>query len=215
MNIILGFVGTLLAFALLGGLIYAIVKKKLALGISLVVGILVIGGLWWGLSGTPSTPSASGTWSQTLQAPSPKTVWENTKNYWLWIVLILGLSFFVLYAIEKPWAKALQWFLATMAVMLFAAIPLVDRVRGEKQQSEKMTLSMAPNGKSQYVPVPQGKHVVMDGEDFRYHCVYGDGHEESFGKGETRCSDGHVPFVYATNKREKEANVVTYSYAQR
>lgn len=106
-----------------------------------VVAVLILGGLWWGLSGappdTPSAPSAAGTWSQALQSPSPKAVWEITKNYWLWIVLILGIPFFFLYAVEKPWAKALQWCLAAIVAMLFVVIPFVDWAWGEKSPSQQ------------------------------------------------------------------------------
>lgn len=78
--------------------------------------------------------------------------------------------------------------------------------------NEARVLSMPPGGKSMLVSVPSGMRVVMNGEDIRYHCVYADGHEESFVKGGPPCKNGNMPFVYATNLREKESNAVTYSY---
>jgi len=183
-------------------------------GIVTAVAVVAVGSLavWWMWpSGTPSTPSApseSGTW----QSPSPGAVWEFTKSYWLLIAMVLGIPFGILYLVQKPWAKDLQRLLVVVAAALFIGLPVVNFFWGEKQ-AEKQVLPMSPGGKSQLVPVPQGMTVMMRGEDFRYHCVYGDGHEESYGKGEPRCPDGHMPFVYATNSRAKEANVVTYFYA--
>lgn len=86
-------------------------------------------------------------------------------------------------------------------------------VANAQQQSEAMLLHMAPGGKSKRTPVPFMKRVVMSGKDFRYHCLYADGHEESFVPGEKPCSDGDLPLVYASNLRPNEPNDVAISYA--
>ncbi|KKW39143.1 hypothetical protein A3I46_02230 [Candidatus Kaiserbacteria bacterium RIFCSPLOWO2_02_FULL_54_13] len=67
-----------------------------------------------------------------LQAPSLEDVWRWTKNYWLWVILILGVPLLVLFAFKALWATAVQWLLATALVMLFVVIPLVDLAWGEK-----------------------------------------------------------------------------------
>ena len=138
------------------------------------------------------------------------------REYWFPLLALWGFAAALVALNAKAFgaaaAKTLQWVLAGAMFILFIGLPVVNFFWGEKQ-AEKQVLPMSPGGKSQLVPVPQGMTVMMRGEDFRYHCVYGDGHEESYGKGEPRCPDGHMPFVYATNSRAKEANVVTYFYA--
>lgn len=180
MKDILEFIGILLIATMVGGLIYAIVKKKLALGISLVAGLLVVGVLWWWLSSppTPNEPTEAGTLSQTLQSPSPKEVWEWTKNYWLWIILILGIPFFLLYIVKEPWAKALQGFLAVVVTMFFVVIPLVYGIWGEKAHSQQgqqqqtathgcnsaspCTLVVRTDGSTKKERIPQGKSVCFE-----------------------------------------------------
>lgn len=73
-------------------------------------------------------------------------------------------------------------------------------------------LAIQPGGKSERIPVPFHMRVTMAGKDYRHHCVYADGHEESFVSGERPCASGDMPFVYATNLRPHEPNVVTYFY---
>lgn len=85
----------------------------------------------------------------------------------------------------------------------------------QAQPAEAGTLAI-PAGvdkKSRRIPVPFRKRVVMTGNDFRFHCVYGDGSEESFIPGkEPPCRGGDLPFVYATNLKNEE-NVIAYAYA--
>lgn len=140
MNIFLGFMGVLLVSSLITSLIYAIAKKKLALGISLAIGILIVSGLWWWLSSapTPNTPSSgSGTWSSSLQSPSLKTVWEGTKNRWLLILPILVIMFFLSFFIPNPWAKALQWLSAMTAFMLFVLFPVLVGIQGDENPNSQ------------------------------------------------------------------------------
>ena len=120
----------------------------------------------------------------------------------------------------------------TTLIMLFVLTFIVARRHGESRppvtneasESTKIPLAstpvaqwpkivLPPGGKSERIPVPQGMRVAMDGEDFRFHCVYRDGHEESFGKREESCPNGDMPFVYAMNGRKKEPNIVSYAYA--
>lgn len=75
------------------------------------------------------------------------------------------------------------------------------------------TLILAPGGKSHPIPVPFRKRVTMDGKDFRIVCVYANGQEKSFVKGEPRCPDGDMPFVYAKNSREDAENSITWFYS--
>lgn len=93
---------------------------------SILIVVALVGLVLWGLSGTLGTPS------QSLQSPSLKTVWEGTKNYWLWIVLILAIMFFLSFFIAKPWAKALQWLSAITALLLFAVFPVLVGIRGDE-----------------------------------------------------------------------------------
>lgn len=135
MKDLLEFFGVLLIAAMIGGLIYAAVKRNLVLGVSLVAGLLIVSGVWWWLSsspapGTPQT-AGSGTLSQALQSPSPGGVWEFFKNYWLWIVLVLAIPFSILFAFKETWAKATQGVLVTVATVLVGAM-IVHGIWGEK-----------------------------------------------------------------------------------
>lgn len=187
-------------------------KYLWAIPISLV-GIAIL----WGTFGTSGTPSGSaGTW---LQAPSLATVVEWKNVYWLPILIVLGVVYFLAARSEEEVVKETATaVLAITAFMLFIGFPVWVWVTGPSTAataSNAPVLSMAPGGKSELVAVPSGMRVVMHGEDIRYHCMYQDGHEESFIKGEPACKDGHVPFVYATNLRTDKGNAVTYSYKKK
>lgn len=136
------------------------------------------------------------------------------KNaYWFHILVVLTILYFLATRAEKKETKeATQAVVATVAFMLFVGFPAWVWVTGPSSSNEANTLSMPPGGKSNRVAVPPGMRVVMNGKDIRYHCMYADGHEESFVEGGAPCSSGHVPFVYATNLRPSEPNAVTYSY---
>lgn len=226
MYIILGFMGVLLTFALIGGLIYAIANKKLPnLRVVIALALVVLIGIGlWGLSGT------HGTLHQSLQAPSLDTTWATTKNYWLWILLVSGALFLLteLFSKEKEGlAKASRVVIVVVIAMLFVVLPIIgsigessaaheqQRVAIAAAQIEAITLSMPPGvgAKSRRITVPFMKKVVMTGEDFRFHCLYGDGHEESFIPGkETPCPPGDQPYVYATNLKASKANSVVFVY---
>ncbi|MFA5996253.1 MAG: hypothetical protein WC790_00810 [Candidatus Paceibacterota bacterium] len=176
-------------------------KFKSVLLISLIIGLATL--LWWFFPSRWESPSLA------------KVVeWKNV--YWLPILIVLGVVYFLAARSEEKVAKETATAVLAISVfMLFIGFPVWVWVTGPSTAvtaSEARVLSMPPGGKSARIPVPYQKQVVMSGEDFRYHCVYQDGHEESFGEGERSCASGNLPFVYATNLRAKEGNVVTYSY---
>ena len=150
------------------------------------------------------------------KSPSLVDVVAMKNAYWFHILIVLGVVYFLAARSEEKVAKETATaVLAISAFMLFIGFPVWVWVTGPSTAvaaSEARVLSMPPGGKSARIPVPYQKQVVMDGKDFRYHCVYQDGREESFGEGERPCTSGNLPFVYATNLRAKESNVVTYSY---
>ena len=113
---------------------------------------------------------------------------------------------------------------AIIAITIIVVLTIITCVgsshikSGPQKQSgvEKQVFTM-PAGvgeKTELIPVPTGMRVKMDGNDFRYNCVYRDGHEVSFGKGDDPCPDGDMPFVYASNTRKKEANAISISYVK-
>lgn len=169
-----------------------------AWGISLAISVVGTVLVYWGFQNTQIHPADMSTWS---------------REHWLPVLLIWG-TFAALIALNMSGAaaKTLQWMLAVVAFVLFIGFPVWVWATGP---STAPVLSMAPGGKSELVAVPSGMRVVMHGEDIRYHCMYQDGHEESFVKGEPACKDGHVPFVYATNLRTDKGNAVTYSYKKK
>src|SRR3989344_4879567 len=217
MNILVGFVSVLLIAALAGGLIYTIVKRKLVPAILLAVGVLIVGGLWWWLSSTP-TPSAAtgtssgpGTWSSLLQF-TPKGVWELFKGYWFWIVLILaGLFFgFGAAAKSKPWAKAVQGMVILIAITLAGAMA----VHGIWGEAETPKLSMSAYGESQRVKPPIGRAVtITSGTGYTLHYVYADGRTGTFGDPSSPKESGHIVGVYARDTSGK-ANSVTYEFVR-
>lgn len=176
-------------------------KYLWAIPISLV-GIAIL----WGTSGTPS--GSAGTW---LQAPSLAEVVEWKSTYWLPILVGLAIVY-ALAGYATTVTEVARAIVLAVAFMLFIGFPVWVWATGP---STAPVLSMAPGGKSELVAVPSGMRVVMHGEDIRYHCMYQDGHEESFIKGEPACKDGRMPFVYATNLRTDKGNAVTYSYKKK
>ena len=197
MNILVGFVSVLLIAALAGGLIYTIVKRKLVPAILLAVGVLIVGGLWWWLSSTP-TPSAAtgtssgpGTWSSLLQF-TPKGVWQFFRDYWFWVSLILaGLFFgFGAAAKSKPWAKAVQGMVILIAITLAGAMA-VHGIWGESSSSQQVqkiasqgctsaspcTLALK-NGSTDRTNIPQGKSVCF--EPFFWNNIQQFGYKTSY-----------------------------------
>ena len=143
------------------------------------------------------------------------------KNaHWLPILVVLTILYFLATRAEKKEteeaAQAAVAIVAIVAFMLFVGFPAWTWVTGPSSsgasQHEANTLSMPPGGKSKRVAVPPGMSIVVNGEDIRLHCVYRDGHEESYVAGERPCTSGDKPFVYATNLRPNEPNIATYSY---
>ncbi len=213
MKFLVGFVGVLLIAGLTGGLFYAILKKKLLLAKSLGVGVLVVSGLWlWWLSSTPapSMPTVgipgSEIWSQTLQSPSPKTVWEFFKDYWLWIVLVLVGPFWVLGHFANPWAKATKGIIGAIAVMLVGAL-IVHGVWGESSPEKVLSLTAPANGNSPTISSGEnGSSVTFSGKNFIGHCIYTNGRDEAY-----PCSTGDgLIKLYVQDTSGKE-NTVTYT----
>ncbi|MFA6018579.1 MAG: hypothetical protein WC776_05400 [Patescibacteria group bacterium] len=169
-----------------------------------------------------------GIYSPSWENPTLAEFVNRCRDNWLWVLIFSGILYFLIKRIAGESAKTLHGVLLMALIAIFFALPVwfwlvspsgsggtkstIPLVR-ELPVAERPKLVLPPKGKSKRIPVPQGMHVVMSGEDFRFHCVYQDGHEESFGAGESACSDGNMPFVYATNNREKEQNIVSYAYA--
>jgi hypothetical protein len=83
----------------------------------------------------------------------------------------------------------------------------------------KVVLRMAPGGSTGKVPVPPRMRVEAQGDDFRWHMVYEDGHEVAFLYNEARPADGNqtMPFVYFENVRKDAQgndvpNAIVYRY---
>ena len=146
------------------------------------------------------------------ESPSLAKVMEWKNAYWL-PIFVASAVFYALAAYTGKAAETVRGFLIAVLAMLFVGFPAwVWIFTPAAPQEEAMLLQIPGGGKSKYVPVPRGMRVVMSGEDFRFHCVYADGHEESFAEGERSCSSGNMPFVYATNLRTGQANMVSYSF---
>ncbi len=134
---------------------HASTQWKLLTIITLVViavGMVLVWSPWVGVSG---------------EAPSPKTVWEFTKTYWLWIVLILGIPFFALFIVGESWAKVLQGLLFAVVAMFFVVIPLVHVIWGEKTPSTQAQQQTCPQSKSTDVHqcmVTESGIQIMTGE---------------------------------------------------
>lgn len=155
--------------------------------------------------------------------PSPVVIGSWGRDHWFSLILLWGIAAaLIALNAEKATAKTLQWVLAGVVAAVLVVFPLwglatspSTTIAQQQVQLEMPTLTM-PAGvgeESKRIPVPYMKKVVMTGEDFRFHCVYGDGSEESFLPGkEPPCRDGDLPFVYATNLKNEE-NVVAYAYA--
>lgn len=157
----------------------------------------------------------------------PMDVGNVSWKYWHVVLTIwgIGAALIALNACGAV-AKTLQWVLAGAVATVLVVFPLCGwttspsaataqkQVRpAETAVPMTLTLPAGVDEKSKRIPVPFRKRVVMTGEDFRFHCVYGDGSEESFlPEKEPPCRDGDLPFVYATNLKNEE-NVVAYAYA--
>lgn len=149
-----------------------------------------------------------------------------SQKYWLQIFIVYGVGAGLIWlnADEKS-AKVLQKVLAGGVIALLVVIPWYSWVSSPsstphqnslskipmKSDPKEFRMSLAKNGTSERIPVDPGKTVAMFGEEFRLHCVYRDGHEVSFRKGETPCPKGDMPWVYVTNEA-RETNIILYTY---
>lgn len=214
MKDLLEFMGVLLIGMLAGGLIYAIVKRKLALGISLIAGLLTVIGLWWWFLSpstppTPSVPPAPGKWSW---SPTPSGVWEFTKDYWFWAIISPALLFFASNALPEAWMKAAKGMVLTVAVVLVGAM-IVHGIWGEKPPSPVLTLKMPANGNSPNVDTKPGYAIDYTGSGFSIHCVYRDGSEGVVGDIKTPCKDGPMLYQYLRDTTGK-ANTTIYAFVR-
>lgn len=186
-------------------------------GLSIVVVVVGAALVYWGFQNTQIRPTDAG-----------RLGW----TYWLPLLIIWGVLAALVALNSKTLGAAagvLQWVFAGVMVALLVILPLWHWVESPSVGASQVARSEIPlasspqsswpklvipaGGRSERIPVPQSMHVVMGGENFRFHCVYRDGHEESFGKGGSSCSDGNMPYVYATNENSKDVNIVSYAYA--
>lgn len=158
--------------------------------------------------------------------PSPAAIGSWGRGHWFSLLILWGIGAALIWlnASERA-AKTLQTVLAGAVAAVLVVFPLLgwttspSAATAQKQvrpiEAATLTIPAGVGEKSERIPVPFRKRVVMTGEEFRYHCVYGDnGNEESFIPGkEPPCRDGNLPFVYATNLKKNEENVVAYTYA--
>lgn len=155
--------------------------------------------------------------------PSPAAIGSWGRGHWFSLLLLWGIGAALIWlnASERV-AKTLQTVLAGVVSAMLIVFPLLgwtpSVVTAQKQaqpaEASTLTIPAGVGEKSGRIRVSLRKRVVMTGKDFRYNCVYGDGHEESFIPGEEPpCHDGDLPFVYATNLKNEE-NVVAYAYAE-
>ena len=178
--------------------------------------------------------------AESLEAPSTKTVWDWTKSHWLWILLALGVVALLPSLINFPKEKekaagALRKAVVVLLLALWFVIPICNRIWGEKPApppappslvaTAPIPLQTVPKkdwpsqdmepwrgGKTLLITVAPHKRVVMEGRDFRYHCVYDGDRESSFVRGEKPCSNDGIRFVYASNESD-QPNAVIYAYA--
>jgi len=163
--------------------------------------------------------------------PNLTTIGSWGRNHWFSLLLLWGIGAALVWLNATPCvAKVLQSVLAGVVTAMLVVFPLWGWMksapapaRAATARPENALASVAqpktlaiPGGvgqKSEQIPVPFPKRLVMLGEDYRAHCRYNDGHEESFvpGEKEAPCRGGDVQFVYATNLKEEE-NVVAYYY---
>jgi len=157
-----------------------------------------------------------GFYPSSWESPTLATVVEWKNAYWLPILGILVIVFVLAGYADKPvTTEATRVTTALVAFMLFIGFPVWVWATGPSTvpaASDVRVLSMAPGGKSELIPIPSGKSVEVNGEDIRIHCIYRDGHEESYVEGEHPCKNGNKPFIYATNLRTDKGNAITYSY---
>lgn len=166
-------------------------------------------------------------WGLPLQAPSPKTVWEFTKMYWLWILLVGGALYLLTHLVPKEkdgFAGKLRGTVVLIGFMLFAIVPLVHLFWGEKSPSQQAqqivpqectsaspcTLTLGTDGSSERVHIPQGKSVCF--EPYFWNSVQRLGYKTSY-KGGMEGGTG-VPADTFRFVPESEATVPRYWFVQ-
>lgn len=181
-------------------------------------------------------------WSPFSQSPSLQTASAFVQTYWLTIFslyVILALALFISLNANtelRGWSETTQRILIGVMLLLFVGLPILSWMtspsaprtarlastaleipiasedRNLWPESSWLQIVVPEGGKSKMIPVRPGMHVEMFGTEFRYHCVYRDGREISFVKGEKPCPSGDLPLVYATNNA-KGSNIILVAYA--
>lgn len=167
--------------------------KEKVFGKSLV--ILVVGAaiMYWGMQHPLRTADVG------------KLGWDN----WFSVLVVWGTLAALIAVNSAALGKAapvLHKTLAGIMFMIFVGFPVWDWASGhESAKKEPLLFSMPPGGRTELIPANR-MHVVMDGDNFRLHNVYRDGHECAFGDS---CVDGPLSGVYATNLDKEHPNTVS------
>ncbi len=220
LEIILGFVGILAFFSMIGGIVYAGVNKKepsatvvKAIVSILVVALVVGGGLWWYLS------SSSGRTS-----PSLATVRDWVWSYWLWVIAV-GIVAYVATSFIPKVGGTIKYIVAVGAVSLFTVIPLVAWIAspstaGPQAHTMRNTIPLASlprtewpklvipaGGRSETVSRPSGMRIRMSGANFEHYMVFADG---SICPSAQPCTTGSIG-SFAQNE-SGATNTIIYAY---
>ena len=164
---------------------------KMSWNVAVLV-VSVLGFSYWGLS-TKLRPGDVGNLGQ---------------EYWLQILIVYGIGAGLIWlnADEKS-AKVLQKVLAGLTATVLVVLPMWSWMASPSSMTPSSSHSEIPlrhsdiplasmpqslwpklvipvGGKSEHIPVPPQMRPILFGEEFRVHCVYRDGHEIAFGKGE-------------------------------
>ena len=164
---------------------------------------------------TPSTPVPT----VASAVPTNPSLKKYAGPVFVSIAVLVGVLIIVM-IVRGHWRAQAQITARQNETRTAAFLPQVALPLASKPMSEwaKLPIPAGKDARSERIPIPSGMRPVLFGSDFRTHCVYKDPgvkeeREVEFGEGETPCPKGDMPFVYATNLRSRDANVVVYAFA--
>ena len=104
-----------------------------------------------------------------LQSPSLQTVWEATKNHWLFVLLALAILYFLTFLIpeeRKGVVNPSRWFVVLLGLLLFVGFPVLSWMVSNSSSDcvavHPCVLSSNDDGSSNIVEVKKGQVACFE-----------------------------------------------------
>ena len=151
--------------------------------------------------------------SASLKSPSFESISSFACGYWLWILILVGITSAIIYINKDTLGNAagvLQTALVAILIGLFVISPIAGWITSPSKDHAAASkpaawtkIVLPPGCRSETIPIHAEKRVIAEGDGFRLVNVYPDGSECSSGGNCPPFASG----VYFRNETDKEVVV--------